>query len=89
MLSLGLDLGSTTVKYVLLDSDGARLAADYRRHRSAVLPTLAQMLEKPCREYGGRAKTEGLSVMLTGSGALRAARALGLPFCQEVVAAAA
>lgn len=50
MLSLGLDLGSTTVKYVLLDSDGARLAADYRRHRSAVLTTLALMLEKPCLE---------------------------------------
>lgn len=27
MLNLGLDLGSTTVKYVLLDSNGARLAA--------------------------------------------------------------
>ena len=30
MPSLGLDLGSTTVKYVLLDSDSARLAATRR-----------------------------------------------------------
>ncbi|MGN1149943.1 MAG: hypothetical protein ACI4SY_04460, partial [Sutterella sp.] len=40
-----------------------QLAADYRRHRSAVLPTLAQMLEKPCREYGQRVKTEGLGAV--------------------------
>lgn len=42
--SLGIDLGSTTVKYVLLSPDGSVLAHAYQRHASAVTPTLISLL---------------------------------------------
>ena len=42
---LGIDLGSTTVKYVLLDDSKKVLAKDYLRHQSAVIPVLQNCLK--------------------------------------------
>ena len=36
MLTIGIDLGSTTVKYALLSESGVLLSHDYVRHGSAV-----------------------------------------------------
>ncbi len=80
MFSLGIDLGSTTVKFVLLNDEGALVERRYERHRSDVVGTLTRSLESFC------AKDDPLSVVFSGSGALGIAQALQAPFLQEVVA---
>ncbi|MCR5084287.1 MAG: acyl-CoA dehydratase activase-related protein [Succinivibrionaceae bacterium] len=82
---LGIDLGSTTVKYVLLDGGGAVLAHAYERHQSSVAGTLQRLLE-PLAGGAGRLP---LRLALTGSSALSLATGLGVPFVQEVMAASA
>lgn len=44
MLTIGIDLGSTTVKYALLSESGVLLSHDYVRHGSAVKQTLEKVL---------------------------------------------
>ncbi len=85
MYCLGIDLGSTTIKYVLLDDKGTTLARQYQRHQSAVVETLRQMLGELARsvDLSGRA----VRVLFSGSGALGLAQQLGAAFVQEVVAA--
>lgn len=81
---LGIDLGSTTVKYVLLGSDGCVLAHAYQRHASAVTATLINLLTELSKNYP-HLQTR---VRLTGSGALSLSERLGIDFVQEVIAAA-
>lgn len=83
MYRLGIDLGSTTIKYVLLDDGGNVLAKDYLRHRSAV----AETLECGLRGLLARFDRIPLRIAMTGSGALSLAGRLGVAFVQEVVAA--
>ncbi len=85
MYCLGIDLGSTTIKYVLLDEKGQTLARSYVRHQSAVVETLRSMLsELACRvELAGH----GMRVIFSGSGALGLAQQVQAAFVQEVVAA--
>ena len=80
----GIDVGSTTVKLVVLDENGDLLYSDYRRHQAKTQATLLAMLAKAAEAIGNCM----LSVSLTGSGAVALAKALGLPFVQEVVAVA-
>ena len=80
----GIDIGSTTVKLVVLDENGDLLYSDYRRHQAKTQATLLAMLAKAAEAIGNCM----LSVSLTGSGAVALAKALGLPFVQEVVAVA-
>lgn len=81
---LGIDLGSTTVKYVLLGPDGSVLSHAYQRHSSAVTATLVCLLSKLSLAFP-HLQTR---VRLTGSGALFLSERLGISFVQEVVAAA-
>ena len=82
---LGIDLGSTTVKHVLLEADTGRVVdRSYRRHGSAVVPALLECL----RHVRDDAGCPRVHVRMTGSGALGLSRRLGVPFVQEVVAAA-
>lgn len=82
--SLGIDLGSTTVKYVLLSPDGSVLAHAYQRHASAVTATLISLLQDLVRTFPHL----NTRVRLTGSGALFLSERLGIGFVQEVIAAA-
>ena len=43
-LSLGIDIGSTTVKYALVDENKKIIASRYERHKSAVVKTLKILL---------------------------------------------
>lgn len=81
---LGIDLGSTTAKYVLLSPTGQVLARNYQRHQSAVVDTLRQELSelKQFLKYP-------VKIVLTGSAALNLAETLKTDFVQEVVAATA
>ena len=79
--SLGIDVGSTTVKTVLFE-DGKMVYGRYERHMSRVREKALEMLE------GVRPMLEGKSftVALSGSAGLGLAEACGLPFVQEVFA---
>ena len=80
----GIDIGSTTVKLVVLDEGGRLLFGEYRRHRAHTQETLAQLLRQ-AREVLGPCS---LRVKITGSGSLNLGKALGIGFVQEVVAVA-
>ena len=81
MYSLGIDIGSTTVKTVLM-ADGQVIYEKYERHMSRVRAKALEMLEEM------RPKLEGkrFSVALSGSAGLGLAEACGIPFVQEVFA---
>jgi Uncharacterized protein conserved in bacteria len=80
-LSLGLDIGSTTVKAVVWD--GSRIAfSDYRRHNADVRGELAALL----RLLGDQFPERAMPVAVTGSGGLQVAELMGAEFVQEVIA---
>ena len=80
----GIDIGSTTVKLVILDEAGNALFQDYQRHRAHTQETLCELLEDARSRLGECL----LSPAITGSGSINLGRALGIPFVQEVVAVA-
>ncbi|MEG1753948.1 MAG: BadF/BadG/BcrA/BcrD ATPase family protein, partial [Christensenella sp.] len=81
---LGLDIGSTTIKIVLIDGKDNILFERYRRHFSDVRGELLNLFEEVAKECGEYKVTSAI----TGSGGLSVAKLLGLPFIQEVVAGA-
>ena len=81
----GIDIGSTTVKLVVLDEQNNILFSSYRRHGAHTQETLCALLQEAETALGGCA----LQVKVTGSGAINLASALGIGFVQEVVAVAA
>ena len=82
--TLGIDIGSTTVKVAILNEKHELLFSDYERHFANIQETLAALLEKAEEKLGD------LTVYpaITGSGGLTLANHLGVPFIQEVVAVA-
>ena len=84
VLHLGIDLGSTTIKVVVTDCTYKTLFSEYRRHFSEIKAVLSELI-KHAHKVVGDAK---VSVMVTGSGGVAMAEALGVDFIQEVVAMA-
>ncbi len=82
---LGLDIGSTTIKAVLLNSSLQPVFERYRRHFSDTRNTLIELVGEAARLFAGSAVT----ARFTGSGGLTIAETLGLPFTQEVIASTA
>ena len=82
--TLGIDIGSTTVKIAVLDAENQLLFADYERHYANIQETLAGLLKKARTRLG---ELE-LVPVITGSGGLSLAGLLEVPFVQEVVAVA-
>ncbi|SFA70311.1 CoA-substrate-specific enzyme activase, putative [Acetitomaculum ruminis DSM 5522] len=80
--TLGIDIGSTTIKVALLDGEKNVLFSDYQRHFANIQETLADLLAKALN------KTNDMLVhpVITGSGGLTLSKYLGIPFVQEVVA---
>ena len=81
-VALGIDAGSKTLKMVAFDANGDVVFASYHRHRSDVLTTLADSIHDFVWRYGDFE----LPTAITGSAGISLARALGIPFVQEVVA---
>ncbi len=82
--TLGIDIGSTTVKIALLDKKHEVLFSDYQRHYANIRETLSSLLQKAYDMLGNAL----LRPMITGSGGLTLANHLGVPFTQEVIAVA-
>ena len=82
--SAGIDIGSTTVKLVILDGRTRILFGEYRRHHAQIQQTLATLLTQAAAQLG---ECE-LQVKITGSGSINLGKALNIGFVQEVVAVA-
>ena len=82
ILHVGLDIGSTTIKIVVLDESKKILYSSYTRHFSDTKNTLFEVLSKLAKDYPNQTFT----MSLTGSGALDIAKILKIPFIQEVIA---
>ncbi len=80
-LSLGIDVGSTTVKVVLLEGEEI-LYQEYQRHMSQVRQKTLELLQQAAPFIGDRPFT----VALSGSAGLGLAESVGIPFVQEVFA---
>ncbi len=80
--SLGIDIGSTTVKIAILDKDGELIFSDYERHFANIQETLAVLLAKAYAETGDLE----VKPVITGSGGLTLAKHLDVLFVQEVIA---
>ena len=81
LLHVGLDVGSTTVKIVVMNDKLETIYNDYQRHFSDTKNTVCNVLESLCSMY----PESTFTIALTGSGAMSAAKFLDLPFIQEVV----
>lgn len=82
--TLGIDIGSTTVKIAILDKENKLLFSDYQRHFANIQDTLRTILEKAHDALGN----VEFAPMITGSGGLSIAKHLNIPFVQEVVSVA-
>ena len=76
--TLGIDIGSTTVKIAVLDSDKEVLFSDYERHFANIQETLSDLLGRAVYKLG----PIHASPVITGSGGLTLAKHLGVPFVQ-------
>ena len=79
--TLGIDIGSTTVKIAILDKEKNLLFSDYERHFANIQETLSSLLKKAHDALGELT----VHPMITGSGGLTLAKHLGVPFVQEVI----
>ena len=82
--TLGIDIGSTTVKVAILDDTHKILFAKYARHYANIQETLASLMEEAADILG----PVEVCPMITGSGGLTISKHLGVPFVQEVVSVA-
>ena len=76
IMRLGIDVGSTTVKLVLLDDEGKIVYSRYERHMSNVFETVADML----KDLHGEMGELEVHAVITGSGGLSLSKLLGLHF---------
>ncbi len=82
--TLGIDIGSTTVKIAILDDSHKILFSDYKRHFANIRETLSDLLDESYNQLGNLK----LHPMITGSGGLTLANHLKVPFVQEVISVA-
>ena len=82
--TLGIDIGSTTVKIAILDDAHRILFSDYKRHFANIRETLSDLLQQAYHQLGNIR----LHPMITGSGGLTLANHLNIPFVQEVISVA-
>ena len=81
ILHVGLDVGSTTVKIIVMNDKKETIYKDYQRHYSDTKNTVCNVLEKLNSDF----PNSKFTLALTGSGALSVARFLNVNFIQEVV----
>ncbi|MCI8272909.1 MAG: 2-hydroxyglutaryl-CoA dehydratase [Clostridia bacterium] len=80
-IHIGMDVGSTTVKIVVMDEKLEIIHTSYERHFSDTKNTVCKVLEELVEKY----KENEFTIALTGSGAMSTSQFLDVPFIQEVV----
>ncbi len=82
-MRIGLDIGSTTVKCVVLDEKNELVYKTYERHYSQITQKIADILNTVRKEVPG---SDSALVALSGSAGMGVADSCGLDFIQEVYA---
>ncbi|SHF69464.1 acyl-CoA dehydratase activase [Dysgonomonas macrotermitis] len=80
---MGVDVGSTTIKIVIIDSQSQIIYKAYRRHQANIQQSFIEELQKVITEYPD---TE-FCINITGSAGMGIGERIGISFVQEVVAA--
>ena len=81
-LRIGIDIGSTTVKVVVLDEQNKLLFRSYERHYSKTRERACETLHSITGLLAGKQ----VKMVITGSAGLGVANASGIDFVQEVYA---
>ena len=81
-MKLGIDVGSTTVKLIILDDEDRIVYSRYERHMSNVFAKVGELLSELKEERGDLL----LQTVITGSGGLSLAKLFDIRFEQEVIA---
>ena len=79
VIHIGMDVGSTTVKIVVMNDKLEEIYSSYERHFSDTKNTVCKVLEELIEKY----KDNEYTIALTGSGAMSTAKFLDVPFIQN------
>lgn len=79
---MGLDVGSTTVKLVIINNSGKIIYNKYERHFSDIKKAVISLIKSAYENF----HNESITFMITGSGGISIAKRLGISFIQEVIA---
>ncbi|MDN6130365.1 MAG: 2-hydroxyglutaryl-CoA dehydratase, partial [Tetragenococcus halophilus] len=82
VLRAGIDVGSTTIKLVIIDQKQNAIFSKYERHYSDVKKATEKILRQAKEVIGEKA----LTMSITGSGGMSLAEVMKIPFIQEVIA---
>ncbi|MFP4078485.1 MAG: acyl-CoA dehydratase activase, partial [Candidatus Izemoplasmataceae bacterium] len=82
---VGIDIGSTTIKVVVLDTEDTMVYKTYDRHMSSISKSLETMFKNLSVRFGNKA----MHFNFTGSAGLDLAKAIKAQFTQEVISATA
>ncbi len=82
-MKLGLDIGSTTIKCVVLDDENKLIYSTYERHYSQITEKIGEILNKVRNEIP---EVKNAAVALSGSAGMGVAQDCGIDFIQEVYA---
>lgn len=80
-MRVGLDVGSTTIKCVVLDDRDKLIYSTYERHYSHIVEKSAELLRRVAAQYGREAV-----FAISGSAGMGMAESVKAPFVQEVFA---
>ena len=82
ILHVGFDVGSTTIKIVVLDKNEKIIYSKYKRHFSDIKSSIKELIEEAYNEFS----ESYITFKVSGSGGLAVSERLDLPFIQEVIA---
>ena len=82
-MRIGIDIGSTTIKCVVLNEENQLMHSSYERHFSQICEKTSELLEMVSQRY---AKGEKVLLSISGSAGMGLAEGCGIPFVQEVFA---
>ena len=88
-LRAGIDVGSTTVKVVIINDNDEILYGEYERHRADIRSTIINVVKRALDTVEKKVPMGAdcpISVKVTGSGGFSVSQWLSIPFIQEVVA---
>ena len=80
-MKVGLDVGSTTIKCVVLDDADNLVYSTYERHYSHILEKSEELLRRVADQHGAKA-----DLAISGSAGMGMAESVQVPFVQEVFA---
>ena len=83
MYKLGIDIGSTTAKAVVVNNKKEIVYSNYLRHNADIKGTLLNILESIKTQLGSEIELE---IIITGSAGFGISERLNVPFIQEVIA---